>query len=195
MTNWGKFRHTQWITPQSAVPKPHTHYFLKWQSIFPREIVTMKILLVCLPRRRLFTNTMSLSSGRLSLSPAACAYIYVQTFKDPRPMRELLSGEWQTSSKVKLSYWIFGQSRNVCIIVKRFVLQVRRWAGKFASAATLLINVICHALIRKLAKRGRGPTTQKSLIKFKPEQESSVVCFFSNQVFSSVRTLPLVASN
>jgi hypothetical protein len=73
-------------------------------------------------------------------------------------------GEWQTSSKVKLRYWIFGNRQNVYIIVKRFVLmraQVRSVVGReiCMRPATLLINVICHALIRKLAKRGRGRTT------------------------------------
>jgi hypothetical protein len=135
----------------------------------------MKILLVCLPRRRLFTNTMSQQRSRLS--PAACAY----TYKDPRPMRE-----WQTSSKVKLPYWIFGQSRNVYIIVKRFVLRRCATVGRRRK-----ICMSCHfadkchlsCANQKVGKTWAWPNNiQKNwLIKFKPAQESSacaVVCFF-----------------
>jgi hypothetical protein len=81
--------------------------------------------------------------------------------------------------KSQIAVLDFWQSQNVYIIVKRFVLmraQVRSAVGReiCMRPATLLINVICHALIRKLAKRGRGREqhTQKLLIKFKPAHES-----------------------
>jgi hypothetical protein len=67
--------------------------------------------------------------------------------------------------KSQIAVLDFWQSpKRVYYIVKRFVLmraQVRSAVGReiCMRPATLLINVICHALIRKLAKRGRGRTT------------------------------------